>query len=396
MSLRLNNFIKSLILGLVFFTPLIYNPANSELFEIPKMYFVYLITLIIITAHLFNHLQNNTPLFRHHPLNIPILLFLASQLIATIFSIDRHVSIFGYYSRLDGGLLSLLAFTSLFFITSNYLDDKFRRQLINFSLLSGITVAMLGIAQHFNLTQYPFIKNIFKNTPIYGLIDKNSWKTDVQARVFSTLGQPNWLAAYLCILLPFSLDRFFSTTRLIHKSYFLLLTSSFWLCLLFTKSKTGLIAAIISLGIYFVYKLFLDFKNNVLFINLKSYFILLIFLLLSLSVSNPIKDFFFPQKMINGSMINDKSVLITPSEDIRKIVWQGAVDLWKRYPVFGTGPETFAFSYYWTRPATHNLTSEWQFLYNKAHNEYLNYLATSGLIGLITYLLLIISFSYYV
>ncbi|HSX09413.1 MAG TPA: hypothetical protein VLF93_04635, partial [Candidatus Saccharimonadales bacterium] len=32
------------------------------------------------------------------------------------------------------------------------------------------------------------------------------------------------------------------------------------------------------------------------------------------------------------------------------------------------------------------LTSEWDYLYNKAHNEYLNYLATTGLFGLVTYL----------
>ena len=37
----------------------------------------------------------------------------------------------------------------------------------------------------------------------------------------------------------------------------------------------------------------------------------------------------------------------------------------------------------------HNLTSEWDFLYNKAHNEYLNYLATTGLFGLGSYLLFI-------
>ncbi|MBU1200676.1 hypothetical protein KJ953_04080, partial [Patescibacteria group bacterium] len=51
---------------------------------------------------------------------------------------------------------------------------------------------------------------------------------------------------------------------------------------------------------------------------------------------------------------------------------------------------TFAYSYYWTRPAEHNLLSEWDFLYNKAHNEYLNFFATTGFLGLGSYLLLII------
>ena len=55
----------------------------------------------------------------------------------------------------------------------------------------------------------------------------------------------------------------------------------------------------------------------------------------------------------------------------------------------GTGVETYAFSYYNFRPAEHNLVSEWEYLYNKAHNEYLNFAATTGSLGLISYLILI-------
>lgn len=57
--------------------------------------------------------------------------------------------------------------------------------------------------------------------------------------------------------------------------------------------------------------------------------------------------------------------------------------------------ETFAYSYYQFRPAEHNLTSEWDFLYNKAHNEYLNYLSTTGIVGFGTYLLVIGAFLVY-
>ena len=80
---------------------------------------------------------------------------------------------------------------------------------------------------------------------------------------------------------------------------------------------------------------------------------------------------------------------VSESIDIRKIVWKGAVNLGLQYPLFGTGVETFAYSYYFVRPVEHNLTSEWDYLYNKAHNEYLNFFATTGVAGLATYLLYI-------
>mgnify|MGYP001557858258 FL=1 len=92
------------------------------------------------------------------------------------------------------------------------------------------------------------------------------------------------------------------------------------------------------------------------------------------------------EKPIGASLLE---VGITESGTIRKIVWKGAVDIVKHYPLFGSGVETFAFSYYKFRPAEHNMTSEWDFLYNKAHNEYLNYAATTGIFGLGSYLLVI-------
>lgn len=88
------------------------------------------------------------------------------------------------------------------------------------------------------------------------------------------------------------------------------------------------------------------------------------------------------------------SLNITGSFDIRRIVWEGAWKLALKYPLFGTGVETFAYSYYLVRPVAHNLTSEWDYVYNKAHNEYFNYLATTGFIGLGSYLGLIFIFHF--
>ncbi len=365
--------VRFLFFTLFFLTPLIFTQSNSELFELPKMYFVYLLTTLTTTFHLINVFQKQAPLRKKTFLDIPILLFFISQVISTYYSIDTHTSFFGYYSRLNGGLLSLICYLILFFILSVYIDFDFKNKIINFSLFSAFLVSIYAIAQHFG-------------------IDKNLWVQDVQSRVFSTFGQPNWLAAYLCILIPFSIFKFFNSKTLLHRSYFLILTSSFYISILFTKSKSGIIACIISLILHFIIYFFQNLKNKS---SLKKIFIFtLIFILLTFTINNPIKDYLFPQKLNTQTTLNtteSSKMLITSSSDIRKIVWKGAIDLWKKFPVFGTGVETFAYSYYWTRPIEHNLTSEWDFLYNKAHNEYINYLATTGIIGLITYCIIIIT-----
>ena len=330
--------VRFLFLTLFFVTPLIFTQSNSELFELPKMYFVYLLTILITTFHLINVFQKKVPLFKKTFLDIPLILFLISQIISTIYSIDPHTSFFGYYSRLNGGLLSLICYALLYWIISTYIDSNFKKQIINFSLLSGFLISIYAIAQHFG-------------------IDKNLWVQDVQSRVFSTFGQPNWLAAYLCILLPFSIYKFFQSIntygRIAIRPYlYLFLTLIFYISILFTKSKSGIIACLISLAIYFAISFF---KNKpfrkLLIIN---YSLLII---LSLIIRNPIKDSFvsfIKTRHIVPIVVEDKipssKILITSSGNIRKIVWRGAIDLWKKFPVFGTGVETFAYSYYWTRP----------------------------------------------
>jgi len=362
----ISKLIKFFYITLFLITPLLFTSFNSELFELPKMYFVYLLTIIIVTLHLINWIKGKVNLFQKTFLDLPLILFLISQIICTISSIDIHTSIFGYYSRLNGGLLSIFSYLLLYWILIPYLDDKFKSKIINFSLISAFLISAFGILEHFG-------------------IDKNIWVQDVQSRVFSTLGQPNWLAAYLAILLPFSLKKFLESKRLTHKLYFLFLTSSFYLCLLFTKSKSGILAAVISIAIFFVIYFFQSHQFK------KTIPLFLIFITFSLFINNPIKDIISPKKLdIKNSTLEANNLNITPSEDIRKIVWKGSLDLFKKFPIFGTGVETFAYSYYWTRPVEHNLTSEWDFLYNKAHNEYLNFLATTGLVGFVTYLILII------
>jgi O-antigen ligase/cytochrome c-type biogenesis protein CcmH/NrfG len=369
----ISKIIRGLYLALFFITPFLFTFFNSELFELPKMYFVYLLTTIIITLHLINWVRGQTSLFKKSFLDIPLFLFLISQIICTFTSIDIHTSLYGYYSRLNGGLLSVFSYILLYWALIPYLDDKFKNKIIDFCLFSGFLVSIFGILEHLG-------------------IDKHLWVQDVQSRVFSTLGQPNWLAAYIDILIPFSIFKLIISSKFKHQIYFLILTSSFYSCLLFTKSKSGIIASLISIFVFFVIYFIFSLKNKTFISQFKKTLpLFLIIIFASLLFDNPIKDILFPPKVTITLPTTVPSTLnITSSEDIRKIVWKGSLDLFKKYPIFGTGVETFAYSYYWTRPVEHNLTSEWDFLYNKAHNEYLNYLATTGLVGSIAYLLVII------
>src|SRR3989338_7342265 len=171
---------------LFFLVPLILTPFNYELFEYNKMMAVYGLTMIILCAWVSKMILKGRLNLIRTPFDIPLFLFLVSQIISTLFSIDSHVSIWGYYSRFNGGLISIISYLVLFYaFVSNFPKEKISR-LLKVILLSGLIVAAYGILERFG-------------------IDKDLWVQDVQNRVFSTLGQPNWLAAYLAVLIPLTI-----------------------------------------------------------------------------------------------------------------------------------------------------------------------------------------------
>jgi O-antigen ligase len=57
--------------------------------------------------------------------------------------------------------------------------------------------------------------------------------------------------------------------------------------------------------------------------------------------------------------------------------------------IIGTGPETFPYEFQKFRPPELNYSSEWDFVFNKPHNYYLELLTTIGAVGTLFYLLIV-------
>ncbi|MFZ5366597.1 MAG: O-antigen ligase family protein [Patescibacteria group bacterium] len=384
--------------SLFFLVPLVMTPLNFELFEFNKMMLTYALTVIIVGAWLCKMVLEKRILFKRSPFDIPLLIFLISQFLSFFFSIDRHTSLFGYYSRFHGGLLSTFSYLLLYWAfvsiriypnpsaSSGQVNpnksEYFVLNCIKVLLFSGFLVAGYGVLEHFG-------------------IDAKYWVQDVKNRVFSTLGQPNWLAAWLAALLPvvfafFIINRKKKTALLLYCFIALLLILS----LLYTKSRSGIPAAFLSLILFFfllAIPKIISFRKRLLYPLVLLFVIILAgsgFWGLKILFKNTSQDIAYILDLTDKVQIPIHQVQDPGSEsgDIRKVVWRGAAKIWKNYPIFGSGVETFAYSYYNFRPIEHNLLSEWDFLYNKAHNEYLNLLATTGLVGLSSYLLFILAF----
>lgn len=391
------------------------------------MILTYGFTVGILTLWLLRMVRERRVLLSHTRFDIFLGLFLLSQLVSTLLSIHPHTSIFGYYSRFHGGLLSTLSYTILYFAAVSNIKKDEVFGLMRTILFAGIGSALYAFPEHFGVSPSCVL--------IAGQWGVDCWIQDVQTRVFGTFGQPNWLAAFLITLIPLVMWWIANQVRKLEGKA--LSSAPFgqflWpgiglLLMLFTVLYTGSRSGFAGLGLAFGI-LFLgsgwrwlspraSSKNSIQKLRERNWILVIPILLLGAGVlflvngtpftpgagellkqvqplpaepTTPLQTNEAPAPT-GGTVLENGG---TDSGVIRQIVWKGAIEVWRRYPLFGSGVETFAYSYYRDRPIEHNYVSEWDFLYNKAHNEYLNFLATAGIFGLGSVLLLMAAFSFF-
>ncbi len=363
------------------------------------MFLVYGFIIVIVAAWAIKSISNSKIFFRHTIFDIPLLLFLLSQVLSTIFSMDVHTSIWGYYSRGNGGLLSTISFLFLYWAYVSNLTKSDTYRAIRFLLVSAVIVSIWGVLEHFGAS----FSCVLIRSDIMAF-NTTCWVQDVQNRVFATLGQPNWLAAWIVAIAPLAWlalgNKANETGNKLLKAdrqtlLYILVTIATFAVVIFTKSRSGF------LGLIIAYILF--WGSYLLIIKKLKLFVLVTcgLLLVTIVFGTPWTPSLLEQSaksteqsfQTGGTSLENGG---TESGDIRKIVWTGALNIWRANPIIGTGVETFGYSYYKYRPIEHNNTSEWELLYNKAHNEYLNYLANTGIFGLGTYLLLISTVVFYI
>jgi putative inorganic carbon (hco3(-)) transporter len=416
-----NRIIEFSFYSLFLLVPLVFSGNTSELYELNKMWLTWAITLVVATAWITKMIVEKQFRVQRTILDIPILLFLLSNILSTLFSLDSHVSFWGYYSRFNGGLLSFLSYIFLYYAFVTHFNKEHTKRLLQVILLSGLLVVLWGIPSHFGKDPTCLM--------FRGTFDVSCW-TDAfrpTERTFSTLGQPAWLAAFLAVLIPLAMAKFLelfkahsshkehsvsqiAQERLLSVISYTLLADAFYLCLLYANTRAGFlgfwIANIAFWFMVFFKKIFSPKHFLILFFIINSQFAILNFFnyvpmsfldrftyhaLFPTPASQTTQS--APQtKQVQTMQDSTDTGGVTDSGKIRLNVWKGAVDAWKANPILGTGVETYAFAYYKYKPVEHNLTSEWDFLYNKAHNEYLNYLATTGILGLGTYITMIVFF----
>jgi len=330
------------------------------------MFFTYFFSLFLLVVFVSDYIVKK---FKLPKPPWPVLAFLFFFCVSAIFSMRVYTSFWGYYTRFNGGLASLISYLIIFYVGITKLTKDEIQNILKLSMFALLPIGVLGILQYYGL----------------GLPHVD--------RVFSTFGQPNWLAQYLGIVLLLDLYYFFTEKS---KFYLILYLFGFY-CLWLTFSLSGLLGFIIG----FSTLLFILIKKKE-FKNIKSRLILVLiasFIIgaLNLGLYKPkILDIYNDFKKVAVtrfvSYAQDQNLVSDPGY-IRVGLWKGTLNLaFSSVKVFlmGTGPETFPYAFQKFRPLSLNYSSEWNYVFNKPHNFYLEILSEQGIIGLASFVILVV------
>ncbi|MEW6102427.1 MAG: O-antigen ligase family protein [bacterium] len=327
---------KWLLASLVILVPLAFSPNLEAIYDIPKISLLFFLSILSFVFLLRDWVRKKSILANLGLLEFFILLYLLTNIISTIFSISPFLSIFGIYRRYDG-INTLLCYILLFFLSSNI--EKPKTILYAVMIASGIS-AIYGILQHFGFYIIPSVTG--------------------KERVISTFGNPNFFAAYLLMSIPIVLAFYLK-----EKKYpYLILLAIILLSLLFTKTRATFIGLFFEIAFFFI---FLKPQKKALLVIVS---IIITCLIFSFPIIKRIKG-------IGG-------------DEARIGLYKGSFNVFLKYPLFGAGPECLHPAFIKKLPD--EFISQYKGAYilaDKSHNEFLDILATRGIIAFIFWIIIL-------
>lgn len=337
--------------------------SKTDLSKLLLMNLLVLAILILWTKKVLS-CQTNLSIGR---VGVILLAFFISGAISTFLSIHHQISLYGTYMRYQGLITSityLIIYLSVINLTTN------ASLIINSAILAGCGSSIYGICQAFGK-------------------DPIGWY-DFGNRVSAIFGNPVFLAAYLAMTSPLAFSMAIKEKRPSIRWLYILASILIFCGLLFTRTRAGIVAFFFAMGLICL------FSHKKILKNMAP--ALLAFLLIFIASNfypktNIIGRFtgeFLHQKKTEGKLEETfASQSLGGSAGLRVLMWKGAVNIVKDYPLFGIGPETLQFI--WPRYAPFEYMVNQQATgVDRVHNEILDVVITRGLVGLAIYIGLIL------
>jgi O-antigen ligase/tetratricopeptide (TPR) repeat protein len=352
MALLLMSLLVPLVIGSDFFFPYV-APRN--------IFFRVVVEIGVAALVLALSFGRKTLDLRSEPIFWSLVAFLAAASLSALLSPAPTHSFFGDFERM-GGVWAWFHLT-LFFLLLRTLRDEDWNWILNAALAVSLFVGVIAIGQHFALVPGPHFADI------------------AETASSSTLGNSGLLAPYL--LLSIALAGYLASTSVRYRTPYLLAAGVTLLALVCAENRStviGLVLGAIIGGLIFATAGAASRKKWIALVIVATLPVVVV------GISAGIRAFPTSAATRHVPAVLKRLALTDPagSDESRTMQWRAAIGGFKDRPLLGYGLENH--NLVWSAhfdPGIYRIDTD---IYDRAHNQFLETLATTGLIGTVAFL----------
>ena len=360
--LNISFYILALMLAV---TPLIFLKDLNNGYELAKAASIkmlggcfIIVSVVYLNLKLFDSKNKEQFLFIDKCMDPAAVIFLLAALLSTVFSLNPYISYYGEYERQIGFLSYLYVFFIYFFASQVLQDSRKIQAVLNVMEITGVLVAISAILQILGLG-------------LFG-ITVASWRAN------ATFGNAIFAGGFLIMVYPIALiECFKSDKKLLRAISPLVILAG----IVVTQTRTAYVACFIETVIVLLIYTGLfkaqkpDYskliRNGLIIFGAAA--LLIIFLVI-----------IFPDNPFVKRILKITDIIQSP----RWYLWRDSFKAFWLHPFLGSGIGTFqnVFEYVVT-PETRMMEVNNHF--DNAHNNFLQFLCTMGIAGILAYLLVL-------
>jgi len=321
----------------------------ADPFSSPKSWILYVVAawLIGYIINFRNIIKSNKVLKNTFYITIAFILSIVTSLIFTDF---KYTAFFGDTMRRNG----FFSYSSLaiIFISGSIFIRLFNIKRLYFTtyLIGAITIA------------YAFMQSSGR--------DFIKWNNPYNS-IIGTVGNPNFASALMAIMGVIIFSSLFIFEIASHFRLFAAIATPAILFLIYkSQSRQGLIAYLLGVGVFLIIYL-LEKQRNLGIAASLSGVAIFIFSLLGMLQIGPLQN-----------------ILYKPSVSVRGYYWRAAIEMFRDNPIFGVGIDRYGAYFKQYREVGYPLSYGFDITSSNAHNTFLQFFATGGILLGTTYLIL--------
>lgn len=371
--------------------PITYYLKAHDISELPKVTLLRILTgFSVILWGIWILIRKKNIILPSKNISIFVLLFLISWIISTLFSTNFYLSFFGSYMR-QLGFFTYFAFFIIFFLLHDVINTEREIKYFYWGItIIAFIVGIIGLQQFFRLS--PWFERV-----------------RTESRIISTLGHADFLGHYLVMVIPIILGFLFQVKNIYLKILFFIEFIILFFTLLASYTRGSWIAFLFTFPFFFIINYWKDKKKlKTILINKGLTSLLIVGIIGTIILFGYLEKKIYPSNTHLGTFtLKERFTTIghglgLTQANPRGLTWRDSLNLFKdkillsERLIFGLGPETFSFNFTPYKSLDLARYDRGKGYPDREHNEYLDILFPQGLLGLISFLgvILITSISF--